>query len=94
MDKAWLVAADLGVDPALVTGHPGVDSRKIGFSTTDSKANDTGLDPHSVLFADHWSSGVSLELRQSIRATREGKQYFCHDQIKFEISSLKSTSRD
>ena len=61
LDEAWLVTADDGVDPVLITGHPGVHTRKIGLSTTDSKTNDTGLDPHRVLSAHHWTPSVSLE---------------------------------
>ena len=61
LDEAWSVTTDVGLDPRLVLGHPGVDSRIIGASTAVAKTDNTRLDPHRVLLAHHWTTRVSLE---------------------------------
>lgn len=60
LDKSWLIRADVGVDPGLVTGHSGVDSRQIGPSTAKTKTNNSRLNPPVSLFADHRTSRVTL----------------------------------
>lgn len=56
----WLIRPDVWFDPRLVAGHSGVDSRQIGPSTAKTKTNNSRLDPHVALFADHWTSRVTL----------------------------------
>lgn len=55
-DKAWLVSADLAVDPGLVLGNSGVHTREICQSTAVAKTYNARLDPASTLFAHHWTS--------------------------------------
>lgn len=64
LDKSWLIRADVGVDPGLVTGYSGVDSRQIGPSTAKTKTNNSRLNPPVSLFADHWTSRVTLRRRR------------------------------
>lgn len=59
-DKSWLIRADQGVDPGLVPGHSGVDSRQIRPSTAKTKTDNSRLNPLVSLFADHRTSGVAL----------------------------------
>lgn len=59
-DKSWLIRADVGVDPGLVPGHSGVDSRQIRPSTAKTKTDNSRLNPLVSLFADHRTSGVAL----------------------------------
>lgn len=60
LDKSRLIRADVGVDPGLVTGHSGVDSRQIGPSAAKTKTNNSRLNPLVSLFADHRTSWVTL----------------------------------
>lgn len=48
--EAWLVGADLLVDPGLVVGHSGVDSRELGQPTATAKTHNPTLDPPCVIF--------------------------------------------
>lgn len=59
-DKAWLVSADLAVDPGLVLGHSGVHSWEICCGTALSETHNPRLDPDLTLFAHHWPPGVPL----------------------------------
>lgn len=60
LDKSWLIRADVGVDPGLVPGHSGVDSRQIGPSTAKTKTDNSRLNPLVSLFVDHRTSRVAL----------------------------------
>ena len=64
LDKAWLIRLDVGVDPGLVSGHSGVDSRQTWPSTAKTKTNDSRLDPDGALLVDHWASWVTLRRRR------------------------------
>lgn len=59
-DEARLAAGDLVVDPGLILGHSGIDSWKIGLSTTLSKTHNSRLDPATVLFAHQRPARVPL----------------------------------
>ena len=60
LDEAWLIRADVGVDPGLVIGHSGVDSWQIGPSAARTKTNDSRLDPDGALLVHHRTSWVTL----------------------------------
>lgn len=60
LNESWLVRGDVGGDPGLVTGHSGVHSGQIGPSTAKTKTNNSRLNPLVFLFADHWTSRVTL----------------------------------
>ena len=64
LDKAWLIRFDVGVDPGLVTGHSGVDSRQIWPSTAKTETNDSRLNPDGALLVHHWTSWVTLRRRR------------------------------
>lgn len=59
-DEARLVAGDLAVDPGLIPGHSGVDSREVGQGTTLSKTHDSLLDPDTVLLAHQRAARIPL----------------------------------
>lgn len=102
LDKAWLIRADVGVDPGLVTGHSGVDSWQTRPSTAITKTDNTRLDPDGALLTHHWTSRVSLRGRTgrcvNIRDSRshlsQGEKWNKAAHLTWVFASCQNTSTD
>ena len=66
LDEAGPVGGDLAVDPVLVLGHAGVDSREPGLSTAASKTHHASQNPRRVAFTHHRAAGVALRVTRVV----------------------------
>lgn len=74
-DEARLVAADLTVDPGLVSGHSGVDAWETRETAALAKTHHASLDPDCAVFGHQRAARIPLH-RWNIRHVSGNQVFF------------------